>query len=365
MREVELKAYGKINLSLDVVGRRPDGYHSLDTVMQSVSLCDRIRLRRTGTPGIRLAVDRPGIPVGEKNIAYRAARLFFRWLSKKLAAEAEAGAKTGVEIGWETGARSNGEEAFKIGQTLHAFSGVEEETGEKTGIEISIEKRIPSGAGMGGGSADAAAVLAGLDLLFLGGSGGLLEELPPEERLDRSRVLRELGAQLGADVPFCMVGGSCRCRGIGEQLEVVARLPSCLLLLCKPPVSVRTPEAYQRLDRMLDLLETNGSAGAGAQSEERGGKTPILCAALARGALGLVAENLDNPFEKAMDLPEIRNIRGQMLAGGALNAQMPGSGSLVYGIFREEETAVSCGRALERMGDVHLAYPVNRGVQRI
>ena len=177
---MKLRAYAKINLTLDVTGRREDGYHTLDTVMQTVSVWDEVEIKKINKPGIRLFCNREYLPVVTQNTAFRAAQYFFE--------------RCGI-------------------------------TGQ--GLSIHIRKYIPSRAGMGGGSADAAAVLHGLNQMFHAG-------LPQQE-------LVELGARVGADVPFCVVGGTCRCRGIGEQVEPVSPLPDCWLVLCKPPAGMSTP----------------------------------------------------------------------------------------------------------------------------
>ena len=156
---MKLKAYAKINLTLDVTGKREDGYHTLDTVMQTVSVWDELEIKKINKPGIRLFCNREYLPVDTKNTAFRAAQYFFE------------------------------------------HCGI---TGQ--GLTIHIRKYVPSRAGMGGGSADAAAVLHGLNKMFKA-------NLPLE-------TLVELGAKVGADVPFCVVGGTCRCQGIGEQVEI-------------------------------------------------------------------------------------------------------------------------------------------------
>lgn len=160
---MKLKAYAKINLTLDITGRREDGYHTLDTVMHSVSVWDEVEIKRINKPGIRLFCNREYLPVDTKNTAFRAAQYFFE--------------RCGI-------------------------------TGQ--GLSIHIRKYIPSRAGMGGGSADAAAVLHGLNQMFRAG-------LPLE-------ALVELGAKVGADVPFCVVGGACRCRALGNRWK---RCPCC------------------------------------------------------------------------------------------------------------------------------------------
>ena len=230
---MKLRAYAKINLTLDVTGRREDGYHTLDTVMQTVSVWDEVEIKKINKPGIRLFCNREYLPVDTKNTAFRAAQYFFE--------------RCGI-------------------------------TGQ--GLSIHIRKYIPSRAGMGGGSADAAAVLHGLNQMFHAG-------LPQQE-------LVELGARVGADVPFCVVGGTCRCRGIGEQVEPVSPLPDCWLVLCKPPAGMSTPRAYALIDQ-FPLSR--------AQATEK------MVGLLSAGDLRRVAGGLSNRFDETMKLQQVREIK--------------------------------------------------------
>ncbi|MCL6614831.1 MAG: 4-(cytidine 5'-diphospho)-2-C-methyl-D-erythritol kinase [Firmicutes bacterium] len=185
-RPVILAARAKINLSLDVRRRRPDGYHELDTVFQSLALHDTVMLRRVAS-GVEIACDQAGLPLGPKNLAYRAAEAVRR--------------AYGVDYG----------------------------------VRIDLKKRIPVAAGLGGGSADAAAVLRGLPALWG------LPALPPDR-------LQALACDLGADVPFCLLGGTARGRGIGELLEPLPGLSGCDVLLVKPRAWLSTARVYERLD---------------------------------------------------------------------------------------------------------------------
>ena len=222
---MKLPAPAKLNLSLDILGRREDGYHELSMVMLSVSLCDGIELNLTPKPGVLFSCSDPDVPGGEKNTACRAAALFLE--------------RAGLA--------------------------------ETTGVQIFLEKRIPSQAGMGGGSADAAAVLRGLNELT-----GF--PLPEED-------LFELGLQVGADVPFCLAGGVKLAQGVGERLSPAPELPPCAIVVCKPPVGVSTAEAFRRADERTD-----------------GGKdyTGAVLAALKTGSLEAVGEALGNDFEDVM-----------------------------------------------------------------
>ena len=186
MDKIKLKALGKINLGLDVLGRRPNGYHDVRMVMQTVYLYDQILLEKTDKEGISLETNLFYLPVNENNLAYRAAKMLI--------------------------------DEFAI----------------KEGVHISLEKHIPVAAGMAGGSSNAAAVLYGMNRLFQLG-------LTDQELMDR-------GVQLGADVPYCIMRGTVLAEGIGEKLTPLPAMPKCHVLLAKPPISVSTQMVYEKLD---------------------------------------------------------------------------------------------------------------------
>ena len=186
MDKIKLKALGKINLGLDVLGRRPNGYHDVRMVMQTVYLYDQILLEKTDKEGISLKTNLFYLPVNENNLAYRAAKMLI--------------------------------DEFTI----------------KEGVHISLEKHIPVAAGMAGGSSNAAAVLYGMNRLFQLG-------LTDQELMDRS-------VQLGADVPYCIMRGTVLAEGIGEKLTPLPAMPKCHVLLAKPPISVSTQKVYEKLD---------------------------------------------------------------------------------------------------------------------
>lgn len=279
---MQINAYAKINLSLDITGRREDGFHTLDTVMQTVSLCDRITLTPVSEPGVRLRTNLRYLPINEKNTAYRAAKLFFAQCGK-----------------------------------------------EDAGLEIKIEKKVPSRAGLGGGSADAAAVLRGLNELYGARLG--------------PQALLELGAKIGSDVPFCLHGGACRCTGVGELLEPVTPLPECFLVICKPPAGMSTPRAYALLDQS-------------PPSRTQG--TPKMIEALESGDLRRIGRALSNRFDDAMRLMQVREIKRVMTSAGAAGALMTGSGSAVFGLFPSSMSAENCAGLLAEKGEVFLAQPV-------
>lgn len=279
MKRLTVPAPAKLNLSLDIVGVREDGYHLLHMIMQTIDLCDQIVLERADE--ISLTCNLPELPCDERNLAVRAAHAFF------------------------------------------------ERTGLPGGVRMTLDKNIPHGAGMGGGSADAAAVLKGLNELC--GT-----DLSQQE-------LCEIGLRLGADVPFCIVGGTQLAEGVGERLTPLPPLPDCFLLVAKPEQGVSTPEAYRAYDRLTDVLHPD---------------TAELTGLLSRGDLSGFCARMENVLEPAVPLPEIQQIRAEMLAAGALGSRMTGSGSAVFGVFTQEQPALVCKKNLKkRFSQVYLCRP--------
>lgn len=185
MNTIQMKALGKVNLGLDVVRRREDGYHEVRMIMQTVQLYDKISIAKRDKAGIHIKTNLAFLPVNENNIAYKAAKMLM------------------------------------------------EEFGIQTGVSINIEKHIPVAAGMAGGSTDGAAVLYGMNRLF-------------NLRLSKKQLM-ERGVKLGADVPYCIMRGTVLSEGIGEILTPVTALPDCCMLIAKPPVSVSTKYVYEHL----------------------------------------------------------------------------------------------------------------------
>ncbi len=267
---VSERAYAKVNLGLDVLRRRPDGYHELRMIMQTVSLFDEVEIRRTeGAAGgeaggpegaVSLVTDAPGIPTDMHNLACRAAAL------------------------------------------------VRERCGLPGGVRIFLRKRIPSEAGLAGGSADAAAVLRGMNRLF---SLGLSAE-----------ELSEMGLSLGADVPYCVRGGTALAEGIGERLTRLPDLPQCRIRIRKPPFGLSTPGIFRALDREEVRPEDHPDMDR-------------VIAAVRAGNLADAAASIGNLLElpAARERPEILNLKRKFQEEGALGASMSGSGSAVLGIF--------------------------------
>ncbi len=288
--KITVRANAKINLSLDIVGKREDDYHLLESVMQSVSLADTV-IVKTGTEDGQIVVSTGSGSIADDhtNTAYRAAEAFF--------------AATDIS---------------------------------NPGVNIRIKKAIPVGAGMAGGSADAAAVIIALDEIFN-------TRLTPEQLCD-------IGEEVGADVPFCLTGGTLLARGTGNILAPLPDLPDCHIVICKPEISVSTAEAYRKVDEQ-------GLAVSAECSED-------ICEAVCGSDIGAVCSLLRNIFEQVMDIPEVKHIKERMIRSGALGACMTGSGSAVFGIFDDLDKANDCVSELRReFDDVFLTEPVSQGCE--
>lgn len=271
MNEIILDAYGKINLALDVLHKRHDGYHEINTIMQEIDLKDTIILRNR-PKGISIECTDERIPTDERNLAYKA---------------------------WEK---------------------IVEKTKEIRGVDIIIKKRIPLAAGLAGGSTDAAAVLKGLNILW---DLGLSQ-----------RELMEIGKEIGADVPFCILGGTAQAKGIGEKLKSLRSFSNKLILLANIGVEVPTQHVYKSLnlkekksvldmDKLVRYIEDDDLIG--------------------------VANNMGNFLESVVlkEYPVIEKIKEEMLELGALGALMTGSGPTVFGIFDDEAKLYSCKEKME------------------
>ena len=278
-------AYAKLNLTLDVLGKRPDGYHDLQSVMQTVSIRDDIEIDiGTGKPW-KLQCTQEGIPTDEKNLAWKAARVFFDAIDK-----------------------------------------------DPGGIEIRITKRIPSEAGLGGGSADAAAVLRALNKHY---------DYPFS-----ILALAELGATVGSDVPFCTVCGTAMVEGRGERIRKLPDMPDCVFVICKPEFSSSTPELYKKIDAATIAKRPDNTA---------------MESALLAGDLGKIAENLCNVFDPLVteEHLELNYIKSIFNSYGSVGQQMTGSGSAVFAIVPDFEfAAVICNMLKDNYPQVFIAKPV-------
>ena len=278
-------AFAKLNLTLDVLGKRPDGYHDIKSVMQAISLRDDIEIDiGTGKPW-KLLCDKEDIPTDERNLAWKAAKLFFDTTGK-----------------------------------------------DPEGLEIRITKRIPAEAGLGGGSADAAAVLRALNRHY-----GAPFSLP---------ALAELGGQIGSDIPFCVLCGTAMAEGRGEKLRPLPNVPDCIFVVCKPDFSVSTPALYAKIDEKAIAQRPDHRA---------------MESALLAGDMGAVAQNLCNVFDPIVteEHLELNYIKSIFNSYGAVGYQMTGSGSAVYCIVENfEYAAVICSMLRENYPQVFIAKPI-------
>lgn len=272
-------ARAKINLTLDILGKRPDGYHEVAMVMQSVALADRVAVRAVTGAGVELDCDLPALGAPEQNLAYRAAAL------------------------------------------------LRETCGLKSGVAIELGKRIPVAAGLGGGSADAAAVLTAMNELFALGLS--------------AAALCEIGAKLGSDVPFCILGGTQLATGRGEILRALPPLPACPVVLAKPAVSVSTAWAYKSYDA--------------ARVSERPATEAVVRALEARD-LTKVSALVCNVLESVTIAahPVIAEIKARMRRSGAMAALMSGSGPTVFALAPDAQCAARIAEDLRQMRDMEV-----------
>ena len=277
------RAYAKINLLLDVTGKLPNGYHSVAMILHSVDLHDLVTVETTERPGIEIQCNLPYIPTDRRNIAWKACDVY----------------------------------------------------GVTDGLKITLEKRIPAQAGLGGGSADAAAVLTALRDMFT-------PDVPNE-------TLREIGMKVGADVPFCLIGGCCLAEGIGEALTPLPCLPDDYEIeVLKPSAGVSTARAYAALDSM-DL---------------RRPQTALAVEYARQGDWESLFPLCENVFEQAVRLPGLAQYRRERLESGALLARMTGSGSAVYSIWRAGTRPGELTTPMPCEGS-YICKPVNKGIEEV
>lgn len=276
---MKLKANAKINLTLDVVGKRADGYHLIDSVFQSVSLCDFVSVEKDSLISVHCSDD----TISDKsNIANKAAERFFDYT------------------------KLNG------------------------GAKIVIEKHIPLAAGLGGGSADAAAVITALDKIY----GTALT----------TDALCEIGLKVGADVPFCIVGGTARVGGIGEKLEKLPDISDCTILLVKHGTKQSTADMYKKIDSCS--ISTSHTADA---------VTGIEC-----GDLQMVCKNISNAFSMVCDNSELIN---DIKSTKPLAVSLSGSGPTTFAVYNDASTALCAAEGLKKMGySPIITAPANSGI---
>ncbi len=284
--EVKVNAYAKINLMLDIICQRTDGYHDLFMIMQSIGLYDTVTVSETKSKKITITCNIDDIPLDEKNIAYKAADAFFK--------------------------------ATKI---------------KNKGINIDLVKRIPHQAGLAGGSADGAGVLVALNKL-------LAANLSDDELCD-------IGVKIGADVPFCIKGGTLLAQGIGDVLNKVKPLRQCFILIAKPDYGVNTGKAYSQFDT-CGKVHTPDKMG-------------MLYAMQSRD-LKEICSKMENVFEQFIEVPNKVDIKNVMRDEGALGVCMSGSGPTVFGIFDDKEKAESAaGKLKDYAKDIAVTKPVSYG----
>ena len=272
MDKLQLKAYGKINLGLDVIRKRPDGYHDLDMIMQMVDVYDDVIIEKKAGEEIVVKADAAVLSNGKDNLAYMAAKMLF------------------------------------------------DEFGIKSVVEITIHKRIPIAGGMAGGSSDCATTLIGINEMF---NLGLSKQ-----------QLMERGVKLGADVPYCVLGGTAIARGIGEVLTPLPTPPQCHVIIAKPPISVSTAYVYghirpDEITKRPDIEQ--------------------MTLAIKEQDLNKLSDLLYNVMEEVTvsEYPVIEKLKSIMLENGALNSIMSGSGPTVFGLFDDREKAQAAMKALD------------------
>ena len=287
---MKVKVAAKINLMLDILKRLQNGYHSLFMIMQSVDLYDTITVEKNNENKIIIKCDTDGVPCNEKNIAYKCAKAFFDVCNIK-----------------------------------------------EQGITIEIEKNIPMAAGTAGGSADGAGVLYCLNKIY---------------KINLTTTeLAEIGAKVGADIPFSLTGGTAIALNTGNVIAPVKDLPECYIVLCKPDQDVSTPEAYAQFDALSRVRHLDRVA---------------MIEAVASGDYENICNYCGNVFEQAVEVPKRPHIKGVMRKCGADACCMSGSGPTVFGLFTDKEKAEDCYNKLSKKYDsVYLCKPANKGVIEI
>ena len=290
MKKITLKANAKINLFLDITGKRNDGYHELESVMMSVDIADILTFEKTEKTGIEIICDRDDIPLDDKNIIWKAAKALLE--------------NRGIY--------------------------------EKAGLRVTVKKNIPSQAGMGGGSADGAAALIAVNKLF-------------ELDADESKLI-EIGAKVGADVPFCIRGGCCVCKGIGEKLSDIPFKGKLSFVIIKPDTAISTPAAYKAYDTLSEPIHKS---------------IAHMISAIGSNDKNAISDRLFNAFELITDDEEINDAKSALIKSGAIGAMMTGSGSAVFGIYESKKMAESAYLGLKDKYKAYLCESENMGVEEI
>lgn len=288
--KIKIKAFAKINLLLDIVSTRTDGYHDLFMIMQSVGIYDTVTVSSNKSNKILITSNIDDIPLDSGNIVYKASQAFFK--------------ATGLS---------------------------------NPGLNIDLCKKIPHGAGLAGGSADAAAVLIALNEIF---NTNLNED-----------ELCKIGVKIGADVPFCIKGGTLLAQGIGDVLNKVKPLRQCYILLAKPDYQVNTGEAYSNFDN-YGKTHTPDKLG-------------MLCAMQSRNLIDISAK-MENVFEQFIEVPNRVDIKSILRQNNSLGTCMSGSGPTIFGIFDNEIDANNAAEELKNLAkDIFICKPVSKGCKII
>ena len=290
MNNITVKAYGKINIALDILGRRLDGYHEVSMIMQSVSLADELVFEKTCEPGITLMCDKNEI-AGDTNIICKAYHALNAYIASRSCASGCLG-----------------------------------------GVRCTLTKNIPIAAGMAGGSTDAAATLKALNELF---SLGL-----------SSQELADIAVKLGADVPYCLMGGTALSEGIGEKLTALPSLPECSIVLVHPHISVSTKEVYEAYDR---VAHTSHPDISGIRRCIEAGDFEGVCT-----LAGNVLEEATIPMH-----PQISDIKKVLRAFNPLCTLMTGSGPTVFALFQDESKAKKASEHFKSHSDALDVYVVH------
>lgn len=284
--EVKVKAPAKINLTLDVTAKRADGYHEISTIMQAVDLYDTITVSDNDSGKVTVSCNYDGVPCDDSNICAKAAYRFFNYCNIPV-----------------------------------------------SGIHIDIDKQIPTQAGLAGGSSDGAAVILGLNAIF--GT-----HLTP-------KAMHFIAEEVGADVPFCLVGGTKYCTGIGTTIKKIPSFNCSHIVICKPDtVSVSTAEAYKKVDAL----------------SPHPCYTDEMLKALYSRDMFLISATIFNDFELALQIPEVNSIKSAMLKCKANGCGMSGSGSAVFAVFTSRRKAEKCYELLKQTyPETFLCKPIKDG----
>lgn len=281
MREIRLKARAKINITLDVVGKRSDGYHDVSMIMQTINLFDKLTIRKIHKDEILLKTNLSFLPTGDQNLVYK---------------------------------------VIDFMKTQYAL---------KDGIFVDLHKMIPIAAGLAGGSTDAAAAIKGIDRLFN-------LKLSLEE-------MQHIGKQFGADIPYCLVGGTMLAEGIGEKLTQLSDFPKCYVVIGKPKINVSTAFVYNNL--RLDQISQRPN-------------TSEMIKAIEEQNLSFIGNNLCNVLEEVTirEYPQIQEIKDKINQIGAYGSLMSGSGSTVFGLFNSLDKAQEASRVLKQLDNLKFTY---------